>query len=111
MVTGMKQQVWAGLAAALVATIFASIYFSDDLKSMIMPRKPTGTTSAGAAQAATGSDSQSAAPRQASSGEATDGLQTATFGSGCFWCTEAVFTQLKGVESVKSGYSGGEAEN
>jgi methionine-S-sulfoxide reductase len=34
-------------------------------------------------------------------------LHTATFGSGCFWCTEAVFDQLKGVKSVVSGYTGG----
>lgn len=34
-------------------------------------------------------------------------IQTATFGNGCFWCTEAIFLRLKGVESVKSGYSGG----
>lgn len=40
-----------------------------------------------------------------------ENLQTATFGSGCFWCTEAVFERLKGVHSVASGYSGGEAEN
>jgi peptide-methionine (S)-S-oxide reductase len=38
-------------------------------------------------------------------------LQTATFGSGCFWCTEAVFLPLKGVHSVVSGYSGGTVHN
>lgn len=34
-------------------------------------------------------------------------LEKATLGNGCFWCTEAIFQQLKGVESVVSGYSGG----
>ncbi len=37
--------------------------------------------------------------------------ETATFGSGCFWCTEAIFEKLKGVESVVSGYSGGTTDN
>ena len=34
-------------------------------------------------------------------------LKLATFGSGCFWCTEAIFQRLRGVEKVVSGYSGG----
>lgn len=34
-------------------------------------------------------------------------FQKATFGGGCFWCTEAIFQQLKGVYKVVSGYSGG----
>ncbi len=39
------------------------------------------------------------------------GLQKATFGNGCFWCTEAVFLNLKGVTKVESGYSGGRVKN
>ncbi|MEX2370002.1 MAG: peptide-methionine (S)-S-oxide reductase MsrA [Bacteroidales bacterium] len=37
--------------------------------------------------------------------------EVATFAGGCFWCTEAIFDQVKGVETVVSGYSGGKVKN
>src|SRR5438309_10423198 len=47
-------------------------------------------------------------PEQASISKA---LEVATLAAGCFWCTEAVFDQLKGVVKVESGYSGGNVPN
>jgi peptide-methionine (S)-S-oxide reductase len=38
-------------------------------------------------------------------------LQTATLAGGCFWCLEAVYDEIKGVQSVESGYAGGQVEN
>ncbi len=38
-------------------------------------------------------------------------MQTAILGGGCFWCTEAVYQQIKGVASVESGYTGGKIPN
>jgi len=38
-------------------------------------------------------------------------LETATFAGGCFWCTEAIYEQLKGVSKVVSGYTGGTVKN
>lgn len=40
-----------------------------------------------------------------------DSYDTATFGAGCFWCVEAIFQSLRGVVSVKPGYSGGTVKN
>ena len=38
-------------------------------------------------------------------------MDTAIFGTGCFWCTEAIFQQVEGVNKVVSGYSGGHVDN
>lgn len=43
--------------------------------------------------------------------QATNHLETATLGGGCFWCTEALYQMLPGVKSVTSGYAGGTREN
>lgn len=41
----------------------------------------------------------------------SDKVDTATFGTGCFWCTEAIFEELNGVLKVTSGYMGGSVKN
>lgn len=48
---------------------------------------------------------------KAASSSATNPMQLATLGGGCFWCVEAIFQRIHGVKSVTSGYSGGPSEN
>ena len=56
--------------------------------------------------------SMNAAPEQKEKGSGTSGqTELATFGGGCFWCTEAIFERFKGVKAVVSGYAGGSKPN
>jgi peptide-methionine (S)-S-oxide reductase len=49
--------------------------------------------------------------KKATNMEDLSGMEVATFGSGCFWCTEAIFLNVAGVNKVVSGYMGGKVKN
>ena len=55
-----------------------------------------------------GREGDSQAGYQPTSPEELEGLSTAYFGSGCFWCVEAIFESVQGVKEAVSGYAGGE---
>jgi peptide-methionine (S)-S-oxide reductase len=84
--------VWVARCAVIAAASFAKLYAED-----------TNVQNQTTAQA----ESRAAEP----SSKDSERLEQATFGTGCFWCTEAVFEQLRGVKSVASGYTGGNLKN
>lgn len=69
----------------------------------------SGSPGNSAAQTPATAQTQATGKTQAASN--TVATAKATLGGGCFWCTEAVFLRLKGIVSVKSGYTGGKIPN
>ena len=98
----MCQRLWLGLSLlSLFATGSFFTFFSPSCAQRENPNKSMSLTQT------LNSSSSSSAGKMTGSGS----LDTATFGTGCFWCTEAIFQQLAGVKKVSSGYAGGNVPN
>src|SRR5215216_6783828 len=97
----MSQRLWLSLFSlgSILAVVSSFSLFSPSCAQRENPNKLTLSL--------TNSSNTSAAGKMTGA----ENLDTATFGTGCFWCTEAIFQQLKGVKKVSSGYSGGHVEN
>lgn len=107
---------------------FAILVFVSGTIGGCSANSPTSVSAPDSAGGSVAGSSNEIASAEANSASATDsdvtasvtptektmsdqGLQTATFGAGCYWCTEAVFQRLEGVEGVVSGFMGGQVEN
>ncbi|MBU2582553.1 MAG: peptide-methionine (S)-S-oxide reductase MsrA [Alphaproteobacteria bacterium] len=84
-----KQTVWLGLALLVLGALIAAFGFAGNP----MPNQAVAAETAKAAA------------------QPAEGLELATFGSGCFWCTESDFDKVAGVVSTISGYMGGKTQN
>ncbi|MEW6126362.1 MAG: peptide-methionine (S)-S-oxide reductase MsrA [Acidobacteriota bacterium] len=78
---------------------------------LILPLFVAAQISCAAAQSSTSEGKESTKAATSETTATAEGKQVATLAGGCFWCTEAIFKELRGVERVESGYSGGSVKN
>jgi peptide-methionine (S)-S-oxide reductase len=102
----MRSRNWRLLISAIVLALFAAAYLGS--KSMTA-EKPAARRVAADVPAQPTAPAEN--PTALEPADPPAGMAMATFGAGCFWCTETIFKQLRGVQSVVSGYSGGWVKN
>ena len=98
-----------GIALCVIGVVYISMETRGENPDQVGLTDTWNTTFDGDAGETTNEDVEPTSTKTAATGNPKTAL--ATFGSGCFWCTEAVFERLKGVTAVESGYSGGSVPN
>jgi peptide-methionine (S)-S-oxide reductase len=106
----MKTRVLAVGLITLMAVAGGLAVFTGNLSSMFGSRSADDSSLSGS-PVSRAEDAKKNSAKKTRAATTAEGMETATFGSGCFWCTEAVFQRIKGVESVVSGFSGGNVKN
>ncbi len=103
--TSSQQQLTANAVWKENAYIMQTISLISTLLLLLTGCTPSGDQSGRALSSTSVKKAAAALPVN------SENMETATFGTGCFWCTEAIFESLEGVHTAVSGYSGGHVEN
>jgi peptide-methionine (S)-S-oxide reductase len=106
-----KFRVLTATAHTLVAVLISVAVCFGDSPSPAKSTKGAAATKAKSANKTKAATSDGRTDDATGASDKPGSLEEATFGSGCFWCAEAVFQRIKGVESVLPGYSGGHVKN